>query len=47
MQFVDGGFIKVADEIGAIIVADVNSERVAELLEEDGEALRRLIAKDD
>ena len=40
-----GIFINVAEEIGAIIVADVNTERVAELLDEETDALTRLIAK--
>jgi isocitrate lyase len=40
-----GIFRSVAEEIGAIIVADVNPGRIAELLEPDGEALRSLIDK--
>jgi len=42
-----GIFVNVAEEIGQIIVADVNSERAAELLAEDGEALQRLIMRQD
>ncbi len=40
-----GIFSTVAEEIGAIIVANVNPERVAELLEPDGVALHKLITK--
>jgi len=39
--------VNVAEEIGQIIVADVDSERAAELLAEDGEALQRLIMRQD
>jgi isocitrate lyase len=42
-----GIFADVHDEVGEIIVADVNGERVAELLETDGPALGRLIDKTD
>ncbi|MBT8192621.1 MAG: isocitrate lyase ICL2 [Acidimicrobiia bacterium] len=42
-----GIFSDVHDEIGGIIVAEVNDERTAELLEPDGTALERLIAKKD
>ena len=42
-----GIFSDVHDEIGGIIVAEVNDERNAELLEPDGTALERLIAKKD
>ncbi len=40
-----GIFSDVHDEIGGIIVADVNPERLVELLEPDGTALQRLIEK--
>jgi isocitrate lyase len=40
-----GIFSDVHDEIGGIIVAEVNPARIDELLEEDGMALRRLIEK--
>jgi isocitrate lyase len=40
-----GIFRQVANEIGEIIVADVDAERVARLLHPSREALRRLIAK--
>lgn len=40
-----GIFREVATEIGEIIVADVNPDRIAQLLEPDGEALQRLIEK--
>jgi hypothetical protein len=33
------------DEVGEIIVADVNKERVKQLLEPDGAALRALIGE--
>ncbi|MDH3539401.1 MAG: isocitrate lyase/phosphoenolpyruvate mutase family protein, partial [Acidimicrobiia bacterium] len=42
-----GIFSDVHDEIGGIIVADVNPARINELLEEDGMALQRLIEKKD
>jgi isocitrate lyase len=40
-----GIFLEVHSEVGEIIVAEVNPERIAELLEPDGEALQRLIEK--
>jgi isocitrate lyase len=40
-----GIFSDVSSEIGDIIVADVNADRIADLLEPDAEALRRLIEK--
>ena len=40
-----GIFNSVNDEIGEIIVADVNAERIGELLEAESDALQRLIAK--
>jgi isocitrate lyase len=40
-----GIFSDVHDEIGGIIVADINPARIDELLEEDGMALQRLIEK--
>ncbi len=42
-----GIFSNVYQEVGDIIVADVNHERIAELLAPDGEALGRLIRKED
>jgi isocitrate lyase len=42
-----GIFSNVYQEVGEIIVADVNQERIAELLAPDREALKRLIAKQD
>ena len=39
-----GLFSAVNDEVGEIIVADVNKERVAQLLEADRKALRALVA---
>jgi isocitrate lyase len=42
-----GIFSNVYQEIGEIIVADVNQPRIDELLASDREALRRLIAKED
>lgn len=42
-----GIFREVIDDIGQIIVADVDTERVAKLLDPDHEALKRLIAKKD
>jgi isocitrate lyase len=42
-----GIFSDVHSEVGHIIVADVNAERIAELLEPDREALRKLIEKTD
>ena len=40
-----GIFNSVNDEIGEIIVADVNVERIGELLEAESDALQKLIAK--
>jgi isocitrate lyase len=40
-----GIFSEVNDEIGQIIVADVNSEQIAKLLQPDNKALRDLIEK--
>jgi isocitrate lyase len=40
-----GIFSSVNDEIGEIIVADVNREWIGELLDEDSDALQRLIEK--
>ncbi|MGH2348715.1 MAG: isocitrate lyase ICL2, partial [bacterium] len=40
-----GIFSDVRSEIGQIIVAEVNKERIAELLQPDGAALARLIDK--
>jgi isocitrate lyase len=42
-----GIFSDVHQEVGEIIVADVNHERIAELLATDREALGRLIRKED
>jgi isocitrate lyase len=42
-----GIFAEVNDEIGQIIVAEVNSERIAELLDADNDGLHQLIAKAD
>src|SRR5271165_7375136 len=42
-----GIFSDVYQEVGEIIVADVNHERIAELLAPDRAALRRLICKED
>ncbi|WP_431231804.1 isocitrate lyase ICL2 [Mycolicibacterium psychrotolerans] len=42
-----GIFSDVHKDVGEIIVADVNQERIAELLEPDRVALKRLIAKED
>ncbi|SBS73135.1 Isocitrate lyase [uncultured Mycobacterium sp.] len=42
-----GIFSNVHKDVGEIIVADVNPERIAELLEPDQAALKRLIAKED
>jgi isocitrate lyase len=42
-----GIFSDVHSEVGHIIVADVNAERIAELLESDRAALQRLIDKTD
>jgi isocitrate lyase len=42
-----GIFREVNTEVGQIIVANVNHERIAELLEPDQEALRRLIRKEE
>ncbi len=40
-----GIFTEVNDEIGEIIVADVNPERITQLLGQDTDALQRLIEK--
>ena len=42
-----GIFSNVYQEVGEIIVADVNQQRIDELLSPDREALKRLIAKQD
>ncbi|APE14687.1 isocitrate lyase ICL2 [Mycolicibacterium pallens] len=42
-----GIFSDVHKDVGEIIVADVNQDRIAELLEPDRAALKRLIAKED
>ena len=42
-----GIFTSVNDEIGEIIVADVNPERIGELLDEKSDALQRLVEKKD
>jgi isocitrate lyase len=42
-----GIFSEVHSEVGEIIVADVNPERIAELLEPDGKALQLLIEKQE
>ena len=42
-----GIFSNVYQEVGEIIVADVNQSRIDELLAPDREALKRLIAKED
>ena len=42
-----GLFASVRDEIGGIIVAEVDGDRVAELLAPDGAELERLIRKED
>jgi isocitrate lyase len=42
-----GIFSDVHKDVGEIIVADVNHDRIAELLEPDQAALKRLIAKQD
>ena len=42
-----GIFSNVYQEVGEIIVADVNQPRIDELLASDREALKRLIAKQD
>ena len=42
-----GIFSDVNDEVGEIIVADVNQARIEELLAPDREALGRLIRKED
>ena len=41
-----GLFSEVADEVGHIIVANVNEDRIAVLLEEDREALIKVIRKE-
>jgi isocitrate lyase len=40
-----GLFSEVNEDVGQIIVADVNPARIAELLEPSGEALAKFIAK--
>ena len=42
-----GIFTTVSEDVGEIIVADVNQDRIAELLEPDHAALQRLIRKED
>ena len=42
-----GIFSNVYQEVGEIIVADVNQPRIDELLASDREALKKLIAKQD
>jgi isocitrate lyase len=42
-----GIFKGVNKDVGEIIVADVNADRIAELLEPDRVALQRLIRKED
>jgi isocitrate lyase len=42
-----GIFSNVYQEVGEIIVADVNQARIDELLASDREALKKLIAKQD
>jgi isocitrate lyase len=42
-----GLFSDVYQEVGEIIVADVNQPRIDELLAPDRQALKRLIAKED
>jgi isocitrate lyase len=42
-----GIFSNVYQEVGEIIVGDVNQPRIDELLAPDREALKRLIAKED
>src|SRR3954471_5493857 len=42
-----GIFSEVYQEVGEIIVAEVNKSRIEELLSQDREALRKLITKDD
>jgi isocitrate lyase len=42
-----GIFSNVYQEVGEIIVADVNQSRIDELLAPDRESLKRLIAKQD
>jgi len=42
-----GIFSNVYQEVGEIIVADVNQQRIDELLSPDRAALKRLIAKQD
>ncbi len=45
MMKTHGIFSEVSSEIGDIIVARVNTDRIAELLEADLKALKRLIEK--
>jgi isocitrate lyase len=40
-----GIFTEVHNEVGQIIVAEVNKDRISELLEPDGAALTKLIDK--
>jgi isocitrate lyase len=42
-----GIFRDVHQDVGEIVVADVNQERIEELLAADGQALQRLIRKED
>ncbi len=42
-----GIFSSVKEDVGEIIVADVNQERIAELLAPDRVALQKLIRKQD
>jgi isocitrate lyase len=42
-----GIFSAVKEDVGEIIVADVNQERIAELLAPDRAALQKLIRKQD
>jgi isocitrate lyase len=42
-----GIFSNVHQDVGEIVVADVNQERIEELLAPDREALMRLIRKED
>ena len=42
-----GIFSGVNKDVGEIIVADVNADRIAELLEPDRTALQRLIRKEN
>ena len=42
-----GIFTNVHQDVGEIVVADVNQPRIDELLASDREALKKLIAKQD